>query len=205
MRRRPTLVIYAKAPHLGTVKRRLAAGIGDLAALRFYRACTGALLRRLARDPRWRTVLALTPDRAATGRRFWPTRVERVPQGRGDLGQRMARSLRRERGMTVIVGSDIPAIDGKHIAAAFRRLAACDLVFGPATDGGYWLVGARGGLPHGLFRDVRWSAERTLADTLAGVPRHRRVGFVAELDDVDDAAAWRRWLSVSSNAPGDAA
>jgi uncharacterized protein len=195
------LVIFAKAPALGRVKRRLAADIGALAALRFQRAATGRLLRRVARDPRWTCWLALTPDRAADGPRFWPAPCRRIAQGDGDLGQRMARPLGRFRSAPVIViGSDIPAVTAAHIAAAFRQLDDSDLVFGPARDGGFWLIGARR-LPYGLFRGVRWSSEHALADTLANVPRRLRVALTATLDDVDDGAAYRAWLRRSADAP----
>ena len=91
-RRRGLLILFARAPRLGTVKRRLAREAGDAAALRFHRAMLRALARGLGRDRRWRTVLAVTPDRA----RF-PTPLPRVAQGRGDLGERMARALARHR------------------------------------------------------------------------------------------------------------
>ena len=188
------LVIFAKAPALGRVKRRLAAGIGALAALRFQRDNTARLLRRVASDRRWRCWLALTPDRYAAGPRFWRVPCTRIAQGGGDLGQRMARAFARRRvGPVVIIGSDIPAITRPHIAAAFRLLGDHDLVFGPARDGGYWLVGARRHpLPRNLFGAVRWSSAHALADTLANVPRRVRVGIAATLDDVDDACGYCR-------------
>ncbi len=84
------LVVMARAPRLGAVKRRLARDLGDLAAWRFYRTTAGRLLRKLGTDPRWQTWLALTPDRAARERRgLWPGRHALIAQGPGDLGARM--------------------------------------------------------------------------------------------------------------------
>lgn len=206
MRARRHLVIFAKAPVLGRVKRRLAADIGALAAVRFQRASTALLLRRLARDRRWVCWLALTPDGAASGPRFWRAPARRIAQGGGDLGRRMARPFARlpptclPSGPVVVVGSDIPAITAAHIAAAFHLLGQNDLVFGPARDGGFWLLGARR-LPHGLFGRVRWSSEHALADTLGNVPRRLRVALAATLDDIDDGAAYRGWLKRSADAP----
>jgi rSAM/selenodomain-associated transferase 1 len=199
------LVIFAKAPVLGRVKRRLAADIGAVAALRFQRQATARLLRRVARDRRWLCWLALTSDRAAAGPRFWRAPCGRIAQGQGDLGQRMARPFARlPPGEVVLIGSDIPDIAASHIAAAFRLLAASDLVFGPARDGGFWLIGGRR-LPRGLFTGVRWSSASALADTLRNVPPHWRVARAATLDDVDDGAAYREWLRRSANAPAGAA
>jgi uncharacterized protein len=96
-------------------------------------------------------------------------------------------------GPVLLVGADIPALGAEHIAAAFRLLGRHDLVFGPAADGGFWLVGARRRprLPP-LFGRVRWSSPYALVDTLAGLPPWVSVGFAARLEDVDDAASWRR-------------
>jgi uncharacterized protein len=206
MRLRRNLVIFAKAPALGRVKRRLAAGIGALAALRFQRDNTARLLRRVASDRRWRCWLALTPDRYAAGPRFWRVPCRRIAQGGGDLGRRMARPFARlPAGPVIVIGSDIPAIARHHIAAAFRLLGDHDLVFGPANDGGYWLIGARRRpLPRGLFEAVRWSTAHALADTLANVPRRLRVGVAATLDDVDDESAYRRFAPRSVSRPSDA-
>src|SRR5579885_2070081 len=176
MRRMGHVVVFAKAPRLGTVKRRLAAGIGALAALRFHRAATERLLRRLARDRRWHCWLALTPDGAARSRCFGRVPAARLAQGRGDLGRRMARPFRiLRRGPVLVVGSDIPDVSAGHIAEAFRRLGSADFVFGPARDGGYWLFGARRG----------------------PLPRGFRIALAATLDDIDDAASLRRWTARS--------
>ncbi|MSP66626.1 MAG: DUF2064 domain-containing protein [Alphaproteobacteria bacterium] len=198
MRRRGTLIVFAKAPRYGAAKTRLARGIGTLGAWRFYRVGLAALLRRLGRDRRWRRVLAVTPDRLAQPARFWPRRWRRVGQGPGDLGRRMARAMDGvAAGPVVLIGADIPAIGTAHIARAFAALQAADLVFGPAEDGGYWLVGARGRARRRrslerLFAAVRWSTWAALADTLANQPPTWRHALVDRLADVDDAAALAR-------------
>lgn len=192
-RRPPVLIVFARAPALGAVKRRLAAGIGDAAARGFYVATTRGLLRRVGGVRRWRTVLAVTPDRAARRDRHWPAAIPRLRQGSGDLGGRMACAMLRFPGRkVVIVGSDIPDLSAADVRAAFDALGRADLVFGPASDGGYWLVGARDGrLARGLFRDVRWSGPHALADTLANAPG-RRIAMLRVLDDVDDEADFAR-------------
>lgn len=177
---------------MGAVKTRLAADIGQVRSLRFYRSLTGVLIRRLATDRRWRTVLAVTPDRAR-GSRLWPPGVRRTPQGRGDLGARMLRLLRGQgHRPAVLIGSDIPGIGAAHIAEAFRLLRENDVVFGPAADGGFWLVGLKSSprLP-GVFGGVRWSGPHALADTLGNLAG-RKIGFAATLSDVDEAASYRR-------------
>jgi rSAM/selenodomain-associated transferase 1 len=195
---RNTLVIFAKTPRLGAVKHRLGIGIGALAATAFQRDTVRNMLRRLGHDPRWQCELAVTPDRDV-GDPLWDRLgagpVARTVQGPGDLGRRMARALAAAApGPAVLIGSDIPDIRPRHIDHAFRALGCHDLVFGPAADGGYWLVGVRHPRHlRGIFRNIRWSTEHALADTRANIPSHRSVALVETLSDVDDEAAYRAW------------
>ncbi|MBF0247804.1 MAG: glycosyltransferase [Alphaproteobacteria bacterium] len=176
----------AKAPRIGRAKRRLARRIGAVAAWAFYRRTLFAVARRL-RDPRWTCWLAVTPDVSGLTSRQWPARWWIVAQGGGDLGARMLRPMRLlPPGPVVVIGSDIPDIRPDHIAAAFMALGENDWVFGPAVDGGYWLVGAkRRPRLFDPFRNARWSSEHALADTLANLPDGTTVGFVETLGDVD--------------------
>ena len=188
------LVLFVRAPRRGVGKRRLAREVGDLAALRFQRAMLGLLGRRLGRDRRWRVRLAVTPDGAVRDARWRPRAAAVTPQGSGDIGVRMRRALDAcPPGPALLIGADVPAVTADCIAEAFRLLGTHDLVFGPAADGGFWLVGARRSprMPP-LFGAVRWSGPHALADVLCNLPRRVAVGFAARLEDVDDAAALRR-------------
>ena len=192
MRRR--LVVMVKEPRAGRVKTRLGQGIGMTGAAWWMRHQLGSVLRRL-RDPRWELWLAVTPDGAVASRTF-PADLPRVAQGRGDLGDRMGRILRggprrsaRPAGAVCIVGADIPAISRAHVWRAFRTLGAHEAVFGPAEDGGYWLIGLKGlrPPPPGMFAGVRWSSAQALADTRASLPG-MRIALIDRLRDVDEAA-----------------
>jgi uncharacterized protein len=191
------LVIFARAPQAGRVKRRLASEIGLTEAARFYRTTLADQIRRLSNDRRWTVWLFVTPDNclAHPAWRGAVPRSRRRAQGAGDLGQRMKLPFQvLPAGPVVLVGSDIPALRAGHIARAFRLLGRHDLVFGPASDGGFWLVGARRlkPLPRALFSNVRWSTAEALADTLAGLPAATSTGLADTLDDVDDAQDLQR-------------
>lgn len=186
-----TVVVFARAPRLGTVKRRLAAEIGDRAALRFHQETLFRLLRGLSAERRFRTFLAITPDHA---RPRLPLRVPVLGQGRGDIGQRMQRACKRfRRGRVVIIGSDIPEARPADLLSAFRALGRATAVFGPARDGGYWLVGLAPRRPARPFGNVRWSTRHALADTLANF-HGRRIVKLRALSDVDTVADWHRAL-----------
>jgi len=188
------LVIFARAPQFGRVKRRLAREVGAAEAMRFYRATLGRQIATLSRDPRWTVWLFVTPDTETHHPAWRGMRVR--PQGAGDLGQRMLLPFRTlPPGPIVLIGSDIPAMRPSHIARAFRLLGRHDLVFGPASDGGFWLIGSRRlkPMPRGLFMQVRWSSAKALADTRANVPAAMTVGEADTLDDIDTADDLRRF------------
>jgi len=184
MNDRRHLVIFARYPVAGGGKRRLAADIGAVQAVRFQRARLMTLIHRFGADPRWTTWLAVTPDRSGP----WPPHIGAIGQGRGDLGQRMSTIMRRlPRGRAIIIGTDIPSLAPYDIAEAFNALGSHDAVFGPAADGGYWLVGLKRAPKIRLpFADVRWSTRHALADTKRNLS-DVSIGHVRTLEDVDDA------------------
>ncbi len=191
-----------RAPRIGAVKTRLARTHGDLAALQFYRGTCAALFRRLAPDPRWRAWIAVTPDEATNQPGLWPAAYTPFAQGPGDLGRRLGHIFASlPPGPVAIVGSDIPDITRGHVARAFHKFGEAHFVFGPAADGGYWLIGFRrrtmpsAAAARELFKGVRWSSEHALADTLANIPKDRRVALIEPLRDIDtaaDLAAWKK-------------
>lgn len=187
MTRRGTVIIFLKAPVAGRVKTRLGRALGMTTAAWWFRHQSSRLIRRLSSDARWDVVLSVSPDGAAGP---WPAHIPRWPQGRGDLGARMRRALTRTRpGPAVLIGADIPGVTPAHIDRAFKALRGHDAVFGPARDGGFWLIGlARGAMavPRGALRDVHWSSENALHQS-AGTLAPLRIAYADTLDDVDTA------------------
>lgn len=194
------LVIMAKAPRMGRVKTRLARDIGKVAAWSFYRHTLARVVRPLARDNRWQTWLCASPDGSIWQDRIWPVNTHRIAQGSGDLGQRMERVMAAlPTGPVVLIGADIPDIRPSHIKQAFNTLGQHDAVFGPAEDGGYWLVGQRR-RPRflKLFDNVRWSSRHALADTVKNLPRSASAGYLQELPDVDDGPSFQAFKARES-------
>lgn len=181
------LLVMVKEPRAGRVKTRLGADIGMTRAAWWFRHQTRRLIRCLD-DPRWTLWLAVSPDRDGLQSRVWPAHVRRIPQGRGTLGDRMGRLFRSlPPGPALIIGGDIPGVTADHVETAFRALGRSDAVFGPAPDGGYWLVGLRRGrIPATLFQGVRWSTSQALSDSEASL-QGLRISHVATLRDVDTA------------------
>lgn len=181
------LFIFAKRARIGRAKTRLARSTGASTAIRFYRESLTGLATRLGADPRWRTIVAADPPDAAYTDWFG---LSAIAQAHGDLGARMGAVFRHAPpGPAVVIGTDAPFVGRGDIARAFAALRSADAVFGPAEDGGFWLMGLRRmrGAP-GLFDGVRWSSAHALADTRATLPPGFRTAQLARLRDVDEAA-----------------
>jgi rSAM/selenodomain-associated transferase 1 len=194
-----SLLVFARAPHLGAVKTRLARDLGDERALAVYRVLAQHTVA-VARASGLRVHVAFTPADAGDEMRRWlGGDLAYEPQADGDLGTRMAAGLasRFSAGArrVVIVGTDCPGITPVTIREALEALDGSDVVFGPAADGGYYLmaVHARHGAVHSrILHDVPWSSDRTLRVSLE---RARDAGLatalLGELRDVDTADDWR--------------
>lgn len=103
---------------------------------------------------------------------------------------------------TVIIGSDCPSLTPEILAAAFESLKTSPVVFGPATDGGYYLIGLTRTLPE-LFQGIAWGTETVLAQSREILARLGiKPALLQPLDDLDrpeDVAAWRRLVEVDDN------
>ena len=202
------LVVFVRAPQLGTVKSRLAKDIGAVAAWKFQRDTICSLLSQVGTGRTWRTWLTVTPS-PTRGNPTWPRHLQRLDQGRGDLGTRMARLLvAAPRGPVVLIGGDIPELRRIHIERAFRALATAEVAIGPADDGGFWLVGMRRRpraprqIVARMFADVRWSTPHALADVLANLDGYASVRLTDALSDIDTGADYERWRARRRSCPG---
>src|SRR5262249_38381516 len=140
------LIIFLKAPRVGTVKTRLASALGPEAACAAYRCLVTTLLDQL--DGLKNVQLRFTPDEAQDEIRPWRrARWTLAPQGSGDLGTRLGTAFREAFAAgwqrVAIIGSDCPYVQRSDVNEAWTALENNDVVVGPAVDGGYWLIGLR--------------------------------------------------------------
>ncbi len=199
------MLVFVRAPARGRVKTRLAASVGDDAALRVYRRLAEHTLREAAAlaGEGVRVRVHHTPANAGEAVHAWlGDGPAYLPQAEGDLGARMedafARAFAAGAERVVIVGSDLPDLSADLLRRAFGLLDAHPAVLGPARDGGYYLLGLTRLVP-GIFRGIAWSTSGVLAATL---DRFRAAGIepamLEELADVDEAgdlpAGWMEGL-----------
>jgi uncharacterized protein len=192
-----SLIIFVKAPRLGTVKTRLARSLGESAALSAYCELVETLFLHLE-DVR-EVELRFAPDDSQSEIQRWlKPGWQATPQGSGDLGDRLiaAFSDAFAAGATrvVVIGSDCPAVTPADIRAAWTALQMTDVVLGPALDGGYWLIGLRQPQPV-LFEKMPWSTNAVLNETVERARAARlSVHLLRRLSDVDTERDWADFL-----------
>lgn len=192
------LAILAKAPVPGRVKTRLCPPLTIEEAVRVAWICLEETVRRVPpRADIARSVLFLDGPLSSEIRSLASEQgLTILPQCEGDLGARLTGAFRalRDRGAerVVAIGADTPHLDPGLLVQSFEALEAHDLVIGPAEDGGYYLIGARGPADE-LFESIAWGTRTVLDATLARARAlGRTVGTLRLGYDIDDAAALRR-------------
>lgn len=193
-----SLLVFAKAPLPGKVKTRLARTMGDARATELYRRMGKAIIEAV-RGGDFETAVVYSPAEALPAIRAWLGDSPRLmPQGDGDLGQRMntaiINALETSR-RVCLIGTDSPDLDAARVSKAFEALGETDVVLGPARDGGYYLIALSEPHPE-LFEEIPWSTDGVLESTLtranaAGLD----VRLLETLTDVDDPADVPAWLA----------
>lgn len=199
------VIVFAKAPVAGLAKTRLAPVLGRAGAARLAERLLQAAVRSALAARIGPVELCCTPDIghpafAGIARRH-PVRLD--AQGDGDLGDRMARALGRvldRHRRAVLIGTDVPALDAAYLRQAAAALLDHEAVFGPATDGGYTLVGLSTPAPVALFRDIAWGTAQVMHQTrqrlaLLGL-RHVELPALPDVDEPGDLRhVPARWLA----------
>lgn len=172
------LIVFARVPRPGRVKRRLAAELGDENAARLYRAMIEDVLARFVDDdPEIDLEVAWTSAGPATGeelRRVFGERRLAMQTGR-DLGERLVVAFSEKivfnrTDKVVAIGVDEPTLGRECVLRAFRLLDGCDWVVGPADGGGCYLVGCRAESFHpSVFEKIEWGTPRVFAGTESGI------------------------------------
>ena len=126
----------------------------------------------------------------------WPRDLALEGQGTGDLGQRLQRALRAHaKGAVAVIGTDAPDMTPALIAAGLAACRATGSAFGPASDGGFWLLALSAPKARRVRLDqaIRWSHAQTLADTEVALGgRSARIATLSDIDDGADLKAWRQ-------------
>jgi hypothetical protein len=173
-----SLIIFAKLPRPGEVKTRLGSTLGMERAVGIYREFAEHAFT-LADDLGRRgvsTYLFYAPGASKTEVKGWVCRDFVFHEQQGDsLGERMhqafAKTFQDGADASVIIGTDVPELRVERIRSAYDALVSHDLVIGPSTDGGYYLLGMNGPLKK-VFENVEWSTDSVFRATMNTVRAH---------------------------------
>ncbi|MCY4486488.1 MAG: TIGR04282 family arsenosugar biosynthesis glycosyltransferase [Deltaproteobacteria bacterium] len=196
-----------RAPRPGAVKTRLCPPLTPVEAADFYACVLQDVLEDLARSARWDTWIAYAERSRGYFTRMRKHGIARLPQRGASLGERMhavfADLCHAGYGPVVLVGSDIPTLASSSVERACELLEGgrCDVVLGPADDGGYYLIGLNRPAA-GLFSGIAWSTAAVLRETLEKARqlglRVRMVPGTYDVDVARDLERLRRDFSASS-------
>ena len=186
------LIIFSRYPEPGRTKTRLIPALGADGAARLQRQMTGQCLKtaeKVATSRGLSLELRYTGGNRDMLKQCFPQRIALKNQGNGDLGKRLCRAFAQafgeDKGRVVIIGSDCPRLSPAAIINAFEALNKKDLVLGPATDGGYYLIGLSR-LIKPLFVDIPWGTGQVLSRTLGIAQKNALTYLLLEpLSDVD--------------------
>jgi rSAM/selenodomain-associated transferase 1 len=208
---RQRLLIFARYPELGRVKSRLARELGPEATLQLYQAMVDDLLDRVGSSSEETAIeVGWSGADDVAGRELRSTfRDHSLFQQTGtDLGDRLVvafteRVFFHQASKVIAIGTDDPALPRALIDKAFELLESCEYVIGPASDGGYYLIGARAGtFRTALFRDVPWGEPSVLETTLAKIRAfNATVALLPVRRDIDDLASLEAFLQSPDVTP----
>lgn len=185
------VIVFCRAPIPGKVKTRLAQSIGDFAASEIYKATAEYVVWNV-RSAGLPVAIFVAENLHADRMQSWLGGEQHSQHGE-NLGDRMEHAVREmsRHGYQrfIIVGTDVPFLDATHIRGAASALDQHDVVFGPAHDGGYYLIGMNG-VKTELFREIPWSTPDVLPRSQAICELHHWKAFllptVRDLDTIDD-------------------
>jgi rSAM/selenodomain-associated transferase 1 len=194
------MIIFVRNPELGKVKTRLAREIGDERALRIYHELlqhTHAVTADLDYDK-----FVYYADRIGENDVWDKGGFEKRLQEGEQLGDRMLLAFfdlfQQGYKSVLIIGSDCPELTSFIIEDAFDQLRSGDVVIGPSTDGGYYLLGMNRLFPV-FFKEKQWSTSTVLADTIRDTVQLKLTcSFLTELSDIDTADDLRRYQELQN-------
>lgn len=204
------LIIFTRYPEPGKAKTRLMPALSAEAAADVHRQMTEYTLAQVQPLQKNRSLTVEVwfagGDRAQM-EAWLGTGLRYQPQPDGDLGDRMMQAFQSafDSGVmaAIIIGTDCPELTDALLVQAFQSLQQTEVVLGPATDGGYYLIGLRRSIPD-LFQAIAWSTDRVLQQTVAiAETLNCSLALLPMLTDVDRPEDLPVWETIKKTRPTD--
>ncbi|MDZ4747738.1 MAG: TIGR04282 family arsenosugar biosynthesis glycosyltransferase [Saprospiraceae bacterium] len=187
------LIVFLRLPEKGKVKTRLAATLGEDAALKIYNdlICITLDLVSVSEIPTYLFYAGGLPHPPERNIRF-----SYHHQSDGDLGSKMADALSivlNNHKKALIIGSDCPDLTPEILHTCCQSLDEKDIVLGPTEDGGYYLLGCKA-LNPALFANIKWGTPSVLGQTIEKIQgENLSYCLLQKLQDIDTAEDWNRY------------
>lgn len=187
------LIVFLRLPEKGKVKTRIASTEGEAGALKIYLELLSITFNMLAQldIPIYLFYEGGLPVASARNNAY-----SYHLQSGADLGSKMADAFSKvlqHHHKAVLIGSDCPGLSVSIVNEAFRLLDQTDIVLGPATDGGYYLIGCKKMHP-ALFEKITWSTASVLGETIEKIHQEAlSCQLLEQLTDVDTATDWKQY------------
>ena len=202
---RDRLIIFGRYPVPGKTKTRLIPALGPIGAANLQRRLTEKTFLSVTEFASRHNATIECCFEGGTPQKMhrWLGSIPKLSfQQAGDLGRRMRcalfDALNDGSKRVILFGTDIPGLNAEILEQAFAVLLEHDIVLGPSTDGGYWLMGLK--RPIDLFQNIHWSTPMVLEQTLAQVRLMRLtvhlLEFLSDVDTPEDLGRWRLEESV---------
>lgn len=193
------IIIFSKKPKLGKVKTRIATSLGDSTALEIYKELLEITFKILhPMNCKKYLFWDELPDESSS---YLDQGFELRIQKGIDLGERMENAFSEVipfHDKVIIVGTDCPYINSNLLEQSFVCLEQSDIVIGPATDGGYYLLGKKV-LNTKIFRNIKWSTDTVLTETIQTCKEQNlKFDLLMELSDIDTEADYIQWKRKTS-------
>ncbi|MEM9926060.1 MAG: TIGR04282 family arsenosugar biosynthesis glycosyltransferase [Cyanobacteria bacterium P01_D01_bin.50] len=198
------LIIFTRYPQPGKTKTRLIPALGVEGAANLQRQMTEYTLSKVKK---LQESVAISFEVRFTGgdlqlmQNWLGTELNYQLQGEGDLGKRMENSFlsafSRGAQEVVIIGIDCPGANVKVLAEAFEKIQHCDLLLGPALDGGYYLIGLKRVIGK-LFTNIDWGTAKVLQQTVDIAQQLKlSIDYLQTLADIDRAEDLSIWQEIN--------
>lgn len=191
MKNNNALIIIAKLPQQDSVMTRLIGSMSDEKRVKLYIYLLEHTINKLRSISGVDSFISYSPPNADSY--FLRFGLKMFPMSEGNLGKKMfnamSRVLTEGYQRAVLVGVDIPELSSSIILRAFKLLSDNDIIFGPARDGGYYLVGINSPIKE-IFEHVQWSSEKTLKQSMEQAKRYgyhvTLTGTLSDIDTIED-------------------
>ncbi len=185
------VLFFVKYPMAGRVKTRLAEHVGQDVATDLYKSFVADILSTMHALSVNFKIVFYPPDAENQFQQWLGEEYSYSPQIGKELGERMKTAFLQAfsdgYNSVVIIGSDIPDLPAEYLKLGFKALETNDVVVGPSSDGGYYLIGfAKEAFLPDVFKGISWSGTDVFEDTLNILKGHRqKVYLLPQWHDVD--------------------